>query len=143
VRINKASFFDELVKLGAVSDLQAQAALDRMDTLERNKPTVEQAARYGALGAGTGLATRALGDTIEHGVQGALSSERFLPRRYAAAAATGGLMAGALPMIRSSLDRRAEMGVLKKYLSQAQPAPSADMPAGVDLPDVPPPRPEN
>lgn len=139
MKINISSFFDEMRKLGAISDDQARSALDRLDTLERNQPTLEQAARYGLLGAGTGIATRGLGDVIEHGAGGALGMA--VPRRYAAAAATGGLMAGALPMIRSHLDRRAEMGTLKKYL--AQPAPSADMPAGVDLPDVQPTHPEN
>lgn len=139
MRIRATSFFDELVKLGAVSDDQAQAALDRLESLERSKPTVGQAVRYGTLGAGAGLATRGLGDVIEHGMQGALSSERFLPRRYAAAAATGGLMAGAVPMMRSAWDRRAEKGKLKQYLSQ----PTSEGPAGVDLPNVPPIHPEN
>lgn len=130
-----AACFDELVKLGAVSDVQAASALDKLDSLEKSKPTGEQAVRYGALGAGAGLASRALGDVVEHGMGGALSAERLLPRRYAAAALTGGLMAGATPMIRSSLDRRAEMGKLRAYLAQP---PAAFTPAGVDMPDVEP-----
>jgi hypothetical protein len=134
MRLSPRPTLDELVKLGAVSEDQARAALDRLEALEKNKPTGEQALRYGGLGAGAGLASRALGDAVEHGGAGAL--ERALPRRYAAAAVTGGLMAGAIPMVRSTLDRRAEMGKLRSYL--AQEPPTSLTPAGVDIPNVPP-----
>lgn len=131
--MNFRATFDELIKLGAVSDEQARAALERLDSLEESKPTAGQALRYGALGAGAGLVSRGLGDAIEHGVGGALA--KAAPGRFAAAAVTGGLMAGATPMIRSALDRRAEAGKLRSYLAQP---PTALTPAGVDIPDVPP-----
>jgi hypothetical protein len=125
--------FDELTKLGAVSDEQARAALERLDALEAAKPTTGQALRYGALGAGAGVVSRGLGDVIEHGMGGAMG--KLVPGRYGAAMATGGLMAGATPMIRSALDRRAEAGKLRSYLAQP---PTSITPAGVDIPDVPP-----
>ena len=48
------SLFDELEKLGAISDDQARRSLDRLDQLDKNKPTPGQVGRYGALGAGAG-----------------------------------------------------------------------------------------
>ena len=135
--MNYHAFLDELQKLGAVSDVQAQQALERLDSLERGQPSAGQAMRYGALGAGAGLVSRGLGDVVEHGIGGAEGAiSKLVPRRYAAAALTGGLMAGATPMIRSSMDRRAEMGKLRSYLSQE--TPSANTPAGVDIPVVQP-----
>lgn len=132
-----ASTVHELVKLGFVSDEQAQSALDRLDALEKSRPTAPQAIRYGALGAGAGLASRALGDVVEHGAAEAINPmTKLLPRRYAAAAVTGGLMAGVTPMIRSALDRRTEEKKLRSYL--AQPAPAPFLPSGVDIPDTEP-----
>jgi hypothetical protein len=105
------AFFDELVKLGAISDAQAQASADRLDTLEKSKPTGGQIARYGALGAGAGGVGRLVSHSIEHGVRPSL-------RGVGGAAAAGAIGMGAMPLIRSQLDRRAEAGHLKKYLQQ-------------------------
>lgn len=127
------SCIDELQKLGAVSDEQAQVALDRLDSLERSKLTGGQAVRYGALGAGAGLLSRGIGDAIEHGLAGGIA--KSTPGRLGAAAVTGGLMAGATPMIRSMMDRHSEEGKLRAYLSQES---SAIPTPGAEVGEVPP-----
>jgi hypothetical protein len=128
--VNFRAAMDELVKLGAVSDVQAEAALERLDSLEKNKPSVGQ-----MLGSGAGVASKALGTMVEHG--GAPSfAGRLAPRALLAAGLTGGLMAGATPVIRAGLDRHREIGTLKKFLAEP---PQAVGPAGVDTsPEVPP-----
>ena len=117
------AMMDELEKLGAVDAAQARTSLDRLDTLERNKPTAGQALRYGTLGAGAGLATGAISDVIqgrklfkpEEGV-------RFgRPRAMLARAAAGAVGSGMIPLARYYLDRQAEMGKLKEFMGQ-QPA---------------------
>lgn len=133
--MNFRATLDELVKLGAVSDTQAEAALERLDSLEKNRPTAGQMLGYGALGTGAGVASKALGTLVEHG--GAPSfAGRLAPRALLAAGVTGGLMAGATPAIRAGLDRHREIGTLKKFLAEPPPAIG---PAGVDTsPEVPP-----
>lgn len=133
--MNFRATIDELVKLGAVSSEQAEAALERLDSLEKNKPSSGQMLGYGALGTGAGVASKALGSMIEHGGTPSFAG-RLAPRALLAAGATGGLMAGAVPAIRAGLDRHREIGTLKKFL--AEPPPSVG-PAGVDTsPEVPP-----
>lgn len=102
---------DELEKLGAVSSNEARRSLDRLETLEQNKPTAGQIARYGALGAGAGALTRTLGNAVEH---------KMLPSgRGAAAGAIGGaIAAGAVPLLQQKLDRKTEYGKLKKFMTQ-------------------------
>jgi hypothetical protein len=107
------SFFDELQKLGAISDEQAQHSLDRLETLEKNRSTVGQAARYGAVGAIAAPAIKAVGRAIEGGKKTGL-------RGIAADAATGALGGSILPMARNALDRHSEKRTLKKYLHENQ-----------------------
>jgi hypothetical protein len=109
--MDRVAFFSELVKLGAISDAQAQESINRLDLLEKQKPTVGQVARYGAIGAGAGALTR----SISHGVEtGGLPKLRGL----GGAAAAGAVGMGLTPLIQSHLNRRAEAGTLKKYLAQ-------------------------
>jgi hypothetical protein len=108
--MNTKACFDELEKLGAVSDDQAQSALDRLDTLERQKATAGQVARYGALGAASGAA-------IGH-VRNAISGSKNNLRTAAGNALAGAVSAGALPVLQKHLDRRAEEGTLKDYLKE-------------------------
>ena len=106
-----AAFFDELVKLGAISDEEASKSIDRLEALEKTRPTVGQVARYGVLGAGAG----ALGRTVSHGIEhGKLPTARGA----LGAAASGAIGMGAVPLVRSALDRHAEVGRLKKYMVQ-------------------------
>ena len=109
--MDKRAFFDELCKLGAISDADAQKSIDRLETLDKAKPTVGQVGRYGALGAGAGMLGRAVSHGIEHG---RLPSRRGM----LGAAAAGAIGMGAVPLIRGAMDRHVEKGHLKKYLKQ-------------------------
>jgi hypothetical protein len=112
--LRKKAFFDELSKIGAISDEQAAKALERYEALERSKPTGGQVARYGAIGAVAAPAIGAIGDVI--------SGKRFEAgkrlRGHLGRAVTGALTSGAIPIVRAHFDRRAEMGTLKKYLAE-------------------------
>jgi hypothetical protein len=110
--------FDELSKLGAVSDEQAEAALRRLDTLERNKTTPGRVARYAAIGATAAPAIGAVGSVIsgQNPFKGLSHVGKI--RHVAAQAATGALGAGAIPVIQGHLDRKGEEKVLKKYLKE-------------------------
>lgn len=112
-KLAHVAMLDELVKLGAVSDAQAQAAADRLETLERNKPTVGQAARYGAIGAAAGPTVRLVTDTLRHG-----NPLHGGPRGLAADAVGTALTAGAIPMVRAHFDRAAEKKTLQQYLKE-------------------------
>jgi hypothetical protein len=105
------AIFDELEKLGAVSHDEAGRALDRLETLERNKPTAPQVARYGAIGAGTGAAVGLLKSRIKGTSAGGV-------RGLAADAVGGALATGAIPLLRSQMDRKAEAGTLQRYLHE-------------------------
>lgn len=105
------SCIDELEKLGAISHEEARRALDRLNTLETNKSTIGQAARYGAIGAGAGALGKTLGNLVESG---------HLPTSRGAlgAAAAGAVGAGAIPLINQHLDRKSEYGKLRKFMAQ-------------------------
>lgn len=105
------TFFDELAKIGAVSDAQARRALKRYEALEGDKPTARQVARYAGLGAVATPAIGALSDVIGGKPSGGV-------RGHLARAAAGALTSGAIPLARAHLDRRAEMGTLKKYIGE-------------------------
>lgn len=107
-----AGFFDELLKLGAITDEQAQKSIDRLETLEKQSPTTSQVARYGVLGAGAG----ALGHVMSRAIEGGINKPT--PRSALGAAASGALAMGAVPLVRGALDRRAERRTLKDYLTQ-------------------------
>jgi hypothetical protein len=110
--MNFASAIDELLKLGAVSDRQALAALDRLDTLERNKPTKKRVARYAAVGAAAAPVIAGVGHLLE-GTKPAKGVRSLVGH-----AAKGALATGALPLIQQHLDRRGEKKVLKEYLHE-------------------------
>lgn len=107
-----------LVKGAAVSPEQARRSLDRLDTLEQNRPTLGQAARYGGIGAVGGAAIGALGNAIEHGapLKGTTVKQKALGA--AANAVKGALGGGAIPLVRSQMDRRAEMGTLRRFMRE-------------------------
>lgn len=107
-------FVDELEKLGAVSDEHAQRSLERLHSLEKSRPTLGQVGRYGAIGAVAGPAISAVGNLIEK------KSPFGSARTLAAQAVKGGLSASAIPIARGHLDRRAEIGTLKKYISERE-----------------------
>lgn len=113
-KASMAAMLDEAVKLGSISDEQARAALDRYETLERNKPTAKQVARYATIGAVAAPAISAVGDVI-HGKPVFGGS---VVRGIASKAVTGALGSGAIPLVRAHLDRKAEMGTLRDYMKQ-------------------------
>jgi len=119
------SLFDELAKLGAISDEQAQRSLDRLDSLEKSKPTWSQLGRYTGIGAVAGPAISAIGNAVAGKpiLEGTRGIEKF--RNVAANAVKGGLSAGAIPIARHALDRRAEIGQLREYLSEHAPQASS------------------
>lgn len=105
------------IKESAVSDEQAQAAVDRLGTLERNRPTMRQAARYGAIGAAAGPAINLVGSAI---AKKNPFKDTTVLRGLASDATKGALAGGAVPLLRSHLDRRAEVGTLRNYLAERQ-----------------------
>lgn len=125
------SMLDELEKLGVISDEQARKSLERLDTLEKSKPTGGQVARYATIGGIAVPAIKALGQTIKGGRGEGVSALGHLAgaktpghgaalRQLAGSVAEGALSAGAVPLIRARSDRSAEIGKLKSYLAQEQ-----------------------
>lgn len=104
----------------AVSEDQARRSLDRLDSLESNKPSRGQAVRYGGIGAVGGGVAGMLGNAIEHGgpLKGGTPRARVL--NVAANAAKGALAGGAIPLARNQLDRRAEIGTLRNFMSEQE-----------------------
>ena len=114
--MNLRAVVDELSKLGAISDDEARQSLDRLSTLEKNKPTVGQVGRYAGLGAAAGVATGAVGDLVSGNKLFNAPGGRI--RGALGRAASGAIASGAIPLIRTHLDRRAEIGTLRKYVSE-------------------------
>ncbi len=116
----------ELEKQAAVSIDDARRSLDRLDTLERNAPTVRQVGRYGAVGGLGGAAIGAIGNSIEHGsaLKGATPKAKAL--NLAANTVKGALGGGALPLMRTTLDRRAEKNTLRRFMGQDKVAATAE-----------------
>lgn len=108
----------ELTKGAAVSADDARRSMDRLDTLERNKPTLRQVGRYGAIGGLGGAAIGAVGNAIETGtaLKGVTPKDKV--RNLASSAVKGAFGGGAIPLLRAHSDRRAEMGTLKKFMKQ-------------------------
>lgn len=118
LQVDAARAAAELQKIAAVSTDTARRSLDRLDTLERNKPNVGQVARYGGIGALGGAGAGALGNIIEHGtaLRGATPKAKAL--NLVSSAAKGAIGGGALPLLRSHSDRHTEMGTLKKFMQE-------------------------
>lgn len=125
-RIEKTAMLEELEALGVItaslatkvadiSHEQARRSLDRLETLERNKPTVGQVARYGGLGALAGPAISAIGNKISGRP---VFSGATIGKSIAGEAAKGALAGGAVPLVRSHLDRKAEIGTLRRYMAE-------------------------
>lgn len=132
--IDKISFFDELAKVGAISDEQARSSLDRLDTLERNRPTLHQVGRYAGLGAVAGPAMSLAGNLIKKGPKGALDfGGKSVLRGAIGDAAKGAIGGGLVPLVRNQLDRRAEMGTLKTFMQQHELPPATPGPAGTEV----------
>jgi len=104
------------LKHAAVSEEEALESLQRLHRLEEMKPTVGQVGRYATIGAASGPAIASLKHVIEGGEILGGAGKRL--RGGAAAATAGALTSGAIPLVRSYMDRRAEIGKLKKFVQQ-------------------------
>jgi hypothetical protein len=115
--VNLLVCLDEMVKLGTISDAEAQKAIDRLESLEKSKPTAGQVGRYGALGAVGGALTKTIGHAIDPG------GKKLVGRALAASAVTGSVGSGAIPLVRAALDSAVEKHKIKKYLKQEHALP--------------------
>lgn len=106
------------LKHGAISHEQALESLTRLQRLEETKPTVGQVGRYATIGAASGPAIGALKHVVEGGEILGGTGKRL--RGGAAASTAGALTSGAIPLVRSYMDRRAEIAKLKKFIEQPQ-----------------------
>lgn len=130
----KDAFFEELAKVGAISEEQARASLDRLDTLERNKPTMGQVGRYAGLGAVAGPVMSTVSNVIKHGPSGAINfGGKSIARGILGDAAKGAIGGGLVPLARNHLDRRGEIGTLKTFVHEHQLPPASPGPAGTEV----------
>jgi hypothetical protein len=115
----------DLAKYAEVSPERARRSLDRLDALEQSKPTIGQAARYGTIGGIGGAGIGAVGHMIETSspLKGATTKAKLL--NLGANAAKGALGGGAIPLMRNTMDRRAEVGTLRKYMRENAGVPNA------------------
>lgn len=131
--MNIRSCFNELEKLGAISPEQAQASLDRLQQLEMSRPTVGQAARYGLLGAVAGPSIAGAADLVRgqtpfKGVEREGKTIPYgRPRGVGGAMLAGALTSGAIPFVRSSLDRASEKRTLKRFLKEHEHTKTAEL----------------
>jgi hypothetical protein len=107
-------------KFAAISDDQALASLNRLESIEQTKPTLRQVGRYATLGAVAaplaGAASNLMrGKPTLEGI-GTLGKLREGVAKGIGGAITG----GAVPLVRSHLDQKAEVGTLKQYLRQQE-----------------------
>lgn len=146
--VTSSALYAELAKLGTISDEQAAKSLDRYESLERSSPTVRQGLRYAAIGAVAGPAIRAVGQAIRGGRRSGVSMLGHLAgadlpgtgnalRSLASNAAGGAIGSGAIPLIRGQMDRQAEMGTLKQYLSERHQEPEHQAAGKLSDPFVP------
>jgi hypothetical protein len=111
------AFARALLKVAGISDDDARRSLDRLDTLERTKPTARQVGRYAAIGAAAAPAIGALANVVK-GKPAFEGTGGFSKLRDAASTAVkGGLGASVIPLARTHLDRKAELGTLRRYVA--------------------------
>lgn len=102
----------ELLKLAhEASKEEALGALDRLEGIERARPTAGQMARGAIIGGAVGPAASAVGKLISHGHFQA-------PREALSQAVTGALAGSAVPFIKNRLESTAERRMLRNYVDQ-------------------------
>lgn len=105
----------EVTPAGTISPEEAHQSLKRLKSLNSSKPTFGQVGRYGALGA----AAAPIAAAVSNVIRGKPSFEGGL-REIAAKGVGGAITGGAVPLVRSHMDRNAEAVTLRKYLAQKQ-----------------------
>lgn len=121
-----------------VTDEKAQKALERIQMLEANRPSLKQLARWGAVSAGAGLVAGGVADVVRgkkpFGWAGpsrdAITQEliTLTPKQQAwnvfrnvtADMGKGMVTSAAVPLINSQLDRNEQVEVLRDYVAQRQ-----------------------
>lgn len=101
------SLFDELEKLGVISNDQALASYQQLQKLQDDAPTAKQVGRYALVGAVGAPAINSVGNVIRKG--------SITPRGLAADAVKGALGASVIPLVQHELDRRSEMRTLRRW----------------------------
>ena len=128
----KTAMLDELValermpsvlatKIAAVSEEQARGSLNRLDSLERNKPTLRQVGRYGTLGAVAAPVASMVTNAVRGKPMLDAGTNIGKLREVAGRAAGGAITGGAIPLLRSHLDRKAELGTLRRFVDENMP----------------------
>lgn len=112
-----------------VSDEEAERALRHLEQSQQQRPSADQAIRYGAIGALSNVGLSALGNAVE-GVpilrgQGAVGKLRVLAKP----AVQGGLAAATIPYLRAAADHRADTQTLRQYVA-GEPKQAAANPLG-------------
>lgn len=115
-------------KAAAVSEQEARASLDRLENLERAKPSGAQVGRYAAVGGGAAVGATALKDLIAKGPRDVLGGPGKRLRTVAANAVAGALTSGAVPLVRSHLDQEAEKHKIRAFLKQPRTTTTVDTP---------------
>ncbi len=127
------SFFDELNKLGAVSDQEAARALATLQDLEQNKPTTQQTLGYAGIGALANPLMHAAGNIIKKRspFEGVSLGDKL--RDVGAQAVKGGVGGTAVSIAQQQLDRHQNMGKLKSYVAErdkvAEDSPNPKVPS--------------
>lgn len=116
-----AACIDELHKLGAVTDEEAMETLNRLDSLDKNKLTADQVGRYATLGAIAGPAINFGKSMLQgKGIGGYFGKDHTTllrrARHIGGDAIAGAATSGAIPLLRSALDRRASEQKLQDYV---------------------------
>jgi len=114
------STIDELLKLGAVTEDQAHAALHRLETMEATKATPQQVGRYATIGAVAGPAISMAVNAIKgKGLVDPVKNLAFgRTRALLSESAKGALAGGAIPLARQHFDRQAERKVLHQFVNE-------------------------
>lgn len=117
---SELAFFDELVKVGAISEEQAGASLDRIERLQQQKPTGGQVARYATIGAVASPAISAMSNAIKGKAlfDGKGGGVKGIVRGIAGEAAKGAVATSMIPALRHEGDRRAEISTLKHFVEE-------------------------
>lgn len=119
-----SAMFNELEKLGAVSDAEAARALQSLQDLEDNKPTIGQTLGYAGIGAAATPLIHMAGNVIRKGrpFEGAGSLDKL--REVGSQVFKGGIGGTAVSIGQQQFDRHHNMNKLRSYVAERD-APEA------------------
>lgn len=113
-----SAFFNELEKLGAVSDAEAMRSLQALQDLEDNKPSVGQTLGYAGIGAAATPLIHAAGNVIRKRspFEGVTLGDKL--RDAGAQVFKGGVGGTAVSIGQQQFDRHHNMGKLRAYVAE-------------------------